>query len=222
MQPSQHLYGLARVAAPTCGPLRDRIQVHARSSGSLRPLRAPTVPVGHPHNGHSNSFSTLLELLDPHRFTRGVKVLGRSDLDPVMVRQLKDDIRRAVGGFPVRHVEPVIIDGLPKDAPELVLSRLLDEYRGLRDRRFAHATPWGRAAAGPLVVGVQQRLLSSIEAFAISLAKHRKTVERHWQDRSRISPAGHRSRQGAGGWVPEGARSHRRSRRRGTLRERPG
>ena len=27
-----------------------------------------------PHNGHSNSFSTLLELLDPYRFTRGVKV----------------------------------------------------------------------------------------------------------------------------------------------------
>jgi hypothetical protein len=27
-----------------------------------------------PHNGHSNSFSTLLELLDPQRFTRGVPV----------------------------------------------------------------------------------------------------------------------------------------------------
>ncbi|MGC8520099.1 MAG: SNF2-related protein, partial [Steroidobacteraceae bacterium] len=27
-----------------------------------------------PHNGHSNSFSTLLELLDPYRFTRGVKL----------------------------------------------------------------------------------------------------------------------------------------------------
>ena len=29
-----------------------------------------------PHNGHSNSFSALLEILDSHRFTRGVKVLG--------------------------------------------------------------------------------------------------------------------------------------------------
>ena len=135
-----------------------------------------------PHNGHSNSFSTLLELLDPHRFTRGVRVRGRSDLGAVMVRRLKDDIRREVGGFPVRHVEPVIIDGLPEDAPELVVSRLLDEYRGLRDRRFAHATARGRAAAGLLVVGLQQRLLSSIEAFAISLAKHRKTVERQWRE----------------------------------------
>ena len=135
-----------------------------------------------PHNGHSNSFSTLLELLDPHRFTRGVKVRGKKDLNAVMVRRLKEDIRAEVGGFPVRVVEPVIIDGLPEDAPELVLSRLLDEYRTLRDRRFATATARGRAAAGLLVVGLQQRLLSSIEAFAVSLERHRKTVERQWAE----------------------------------------
>jgi hypothetical protein len=44
-------------------------------------------------NGHSNSFSTLLELLDPYRFTRGVKVRGERALDDVMVRRLKADIR---------------------------------------------------------------------------------------------------------------------------------
>ena len=135
-----------------------------------------------PHNGHSNSFSTLLELLDPHRFTRGVKVRGKKDLDAVMVRRLKEDIREEVGGFPVRVVKPVVIDGLPDDAPELVLSRLLDEYRNLRDRRFDTATPRGRAAAGLLVVGLQQRLLSSIEAFAVSLKRHRKTVKRQWAE----------------------------------------
>ena len=135
-----------------------------------------------PHNGHSNSFSTLLELLDPHRFTRGVKVRGKKDLEAVMVRRLKEDIREEVGGFPERIVEPVVIDGLPEDAPELELSRLLDEYRTLRDRRFATATARGRAAAGLLVVGLQQRLLSSIEAFARSLERHRKTVERQWAE----------------------------------------
>ena len=88
----------------------------------------------------------------------------------------------------MRHVEPVIIDGLPEDAPELVLSGLLDEYRGRRERRFANATARGRAAAGLLVVGLQQRLLSSIEAFAISLAKHRKTVERQWKENAGVSP----------------------------------
>ena len=135
-----------------------------------------------PHNGHSNSFATLLELLDPHRFTRGVRVRGKKDLDAVMVRRLKEDIREEVGGFPRRRVVPVVIDGLPENAPELVLSRLLDDYRTLRSRRFVNATAKGRAAAGLLVVGLQQRLLSSIEAFARSLKRHRKTVERQWAE----------------------------------------
>jgi len=131
-----------------------------------------------PHNGHSNSFSTLLELLDPYRFTRGVKVRGKSELRPVMVRRLKEDIRAIQGGFPRRDVVRIPIDNLPQDAPELVLSRLLDEYRTAHEERFAAATRRTRAAAGLLVVGLQQRLLSSIEAFAQSLAVHRRTVER--------------------------------------------
>ena len=134
-----------------------------------------------PHNGHSNSFSTLLELLDPYRFTRGVKVRGKSVLDDVMVRRLKEDIREVRGGFPKRNVEPLIIDDLPPDAPELVLSALLDEYRTTRERRHENASNKARAAAGLLVVGLQQRLLSSIEAFARSLKVHRKTVERQWE-----------------------------------------
>ena len=134
-----------------------------------------------PHNGHSNSFSTLLELLDPYRFTRGVKVRGRKALEDVMVRRLKEDIRATQGGFPVRRVERVEIDGLPPDAPELELSRLLDQYRAAREERHAHASSKAQAAAGLLVVGLQQRLLSSVEAFARSLAVHRRTVERHWE-----------------------------------------
>ena len=134
-----------------------------------------------PHNGHSNSFSTLLELLDPYRFTRGVKVRGRKALEEVMVRRLKEDIRATQGGFPERRVERVVIDGLPLDAPELELSRLLDEYRTAREERHANTSSKAQAAAGLLVVGLQQRLLSSVEAFARSLAVHRRTVERHWE-----------------------------------------
>ena len=134
-----------------------------------------------PHNGHSNSFSTLLELLDPYRFTRGVKVRGRKALEDVMVRRLKEDIRATQGGFPERRVERVVIDGLPPDAPELELSRLLDEYRTAREERHANTSSKAQAAAGLLVVGLQQRLLSSVEAFARSLAVHRRTVERHWE-----------------------------------------
>jgi len=133
-----------------------------------------------PHNGHSSSFSTLLELLDPYRFTRGVKVRGKKILEDVMVRRLKEDIRVVQGGFPKRTVVRIEIDNLPEDAPELVLSRLLDEYRTTREERFVSTTKRTQAAAGLLVVGLQQRLLSSIEAFARSLKVHRGTVERQW------------------------------------------
>ncbi len=143
-----------------------------------------------PHNGHSNSFSTLLELLDPYRFTRGVRVRGRRALEDVMVRRLKEDIRVTQGGFPRRRVERVVVDGLPEDAPELVLSRLLDDYRTAREERHAAATKKARAAAGLLVVGLQQRLLSSIEAFARSLQVHRATVERQWDRAHAAEPAG--------------------------------
>ena len=143
-----------------------------------------------PHNGHSNSFSTLLELLDPYRFTRGVKVRGRKALEDVMVRRLKDDIRVTQGGFPERRVERVVIDGLPADAPELALSRLLDEYRTARAARHANASGKAQAAAGLLVVGLQQRLLSSVEAFARSLAVHRRTVVRHWDREQAAAAAG--------------------------------
>lgn len=141
-----------------------------------------------PHNGHSNSFSTLLELLDPYRFTRGVKVRGKKALEDVMVRRLKEDIREVQGGFPKREVVRVVIDGLADDAPELLLSRLLDEYRSAREERLAGATRRAQAAAGLLVVGLQQRLLSSIEAFARSLKVHRATVERQWE-KGRADPA---------------------------------
>ena len=133
-----------------------------------------------PHNGHSNSFSTLLELLDPYRFTRGVKVRPKA-LEEIMVRRLKEDIRQIQGGFPRRDVVREEIDGLPADAPELVLSRLLDEYRTAREERFLGTSRRAQAAAGLLVVGLQQRLLSSIEAFARSLKVHRETVRKQWE-----------------------------------------
>ena len=136
-----------------------------------------------PHNGHSNSFSTLLELLDPYRFTRGVKVRKKA-LEDVMVRRLKEDLRELGADFPERIVERIVLDDLPHNAPELELSRLLDEYRTAREERFADTSSRTRAAAGLLVVGLQQRLLSSIEAFARSLAVHRRTAERQRQQGS--------------------------------------
>ncbi|KQN91991.1 hypothetical protein ASE90_04345 [Sphingomonas sp. Leaf67] len=121
-----------------------------------------------PHNGHPNSFATLLELLDPQRFTRGVPVRP-ADLEPVMVRRLKSDLRALGEAFPQRVVEPVGLHDLPADAPELVLAAMLAEYRALREARIA-TLPGAQAARARLgFVGLQQRLLSSIPAFARTL-----------------------------------------------------
>jgi hypothetical protein len=141
-----------------------------------------------PHNGHSNSFSALLEILDPQRFTRGVKV-ERGQLDRVMVRRLKADLRElGVQGYPERHLvqldlthsdgrwqcrarrpagafaaEPVPLGDA--EPVELKLSQLLAEYTELVRPR--------RNKRGQLVfINLQKRLLSSIEAFYRTLKLH--------------------------------------------------
>ena len=152
-----------------------------------------------PHNGHSNSFSALLEILDPQRFTRGVRVESGAELEPVMVRRLKEDLRAiGVGSFPLRKLVEVGLrhDGNawntrelvwdPSDkshtvghqaalgaslAPvpaELVLSEKLAAYSALMRPEK------GR---GKLVlINLQKRLLSSIEAFARTLELHARSV----------------------------------------------
>lgn len=133
-----------------------------------------------PHNGHSNSFSALLEILDPQRFCRGIPVTAKYR-DEVIVRRLKDDIRQVQGGFAKREVVQIDIERLPQDAPELQLSKLLDEYRELREERLESESKRKQAAAGLLITGLQQRLLSSIEAFARTLRVHRRTVQKQWE-----------------------------------------
>ena len=130
-----------------------------------------------PHNGHSNSFSSLLEILDPQRFTRGVPV-RRGELDAVMVRRLKSDLRFFGEKFPERIVDPMRIDGLPSDAPELVLSQKLAEYGEVIRTRAANLPPREASYARLTFVGLQQRLLSSIAAFAKTLEVHRRGLLR--------------------------------------------
>jgi SNF2 family DNA or RNA helicase len=92
-----------------------------------------------PHNGHSNSFSSLLEILDSQRFTRFVAVRPR-ELDAVMVRRLKSDLRHFGERSPERVVTPIPIVGLPEEAQDLVLPRKLAAY-GERLRARAAALP---------------------------------------------------------------------------------
>ena len=130
-----------------------------------------------PHNGHSNSFSALLELLDPQKFCRGVPVHYRFR-DTVMVRRLKADLRDIGEEFPDRKILRIDIDGLPAEAPELALSRLLQRYRQAKEARLHSATSSKRASSMLVVTSMQKRLLSSIEAFARTLTVHRKWMDR--------------------------------------------
>ena len=139
-----------------------------------------------PHNGHSNSFAALLELLDPQRFTRGVAVTDPKQRDAVMVRRLKEDLRvLARGSYPerklVRHslqhdgVEWTRVTGAQDAAGpehriggarpfELELAEILSRYTELR----AEVGKGGKLA----LVNLQKRLLSSVHAFGRTLKKH--------------------------------------------------
>ena len=143
-----------------------------------------------PHNGHSNSFAALLELLDPQRFCRGVAVRSAKLLDDVMVRCLKGDLRAvSAGDFPTREVIQVDVDGLADDAPELALPRLLDRYRSLREEAVQDAPKSEQAAAALVVIGLQKRLLSSVDAFARTLEVHRASVLRRRSKAAAEPPA---------------------------------
>jgi superfamily II DNA or RNA helicase len=122
-----------------------------------------------PHNGHSNSFSALMAMLDPQRFTRGVPIEAESkSLATVMVRRLKRDLKvLGKSDFPERNVVRQVIEG--EDHPEVALSRLLAEYTKLMKPTK------GR---GRLVfINLQKRLLSSIDAFHRTLGAHAGRVE---------------------------------------------
>lgn len=137
-----------------------------------------------PHNGHSNSFAALLEILDPQRFCRGVPVKPEQ-LDDVMVRRLKADVRVLLPGeFAKREIEPVVIDGLPEHAPELALSRLLQELREARLARLATTSAGRRTAAMLVLTSLQKRSLSSIEALHRTLVVHGKAIERRAKEQA--------------------------------------
>lgn len=147
----------------------------ATESQLTRAVREIAAPFEHrlflsatPHNGHSNSFSTLLDILDPQRFTRGIEVKSK-DLEPVMVRRLKEDLRKLGHKFPERLIDPIVIDGLPPDAPELRLAAMLDEYR---------SGNMGGSRARFMFANLQQRLFSSIAAFDRTLRTHLRALQR--------------------------------------------
>ena len=106
-----------------------------------------------------------------------------------MVRRLKADLRRLGEAFPERIIEPISIDGLPGDTPELELARQLAAYDELRMKRIARLPSQKAAIAKLTFVGLQQRLLSSIAAFSRTLKAHRATLQKVLDGEEAVSVA---------------------------------
>jgi superfamily II DNA or RNA helicase len=125
-----------------------------------------------PHNGFSESFTSLLELLDDQRFARGIPP-DANRLARVMVRRLKTDITDEHGNrvFPVRKLEALEIDYSDE---ERGIHESLVEYTELR--QAANREEGGGRATEFVLKLLKKRLFSSPAAFAGTLQKHRETL----------------------------------------------
>lgn len=126
-----------------------------------------------PHNGYRESFAALLELLDSQRFARAVTP-DRNQLDAVMVRRMKDELKlrwdgsRRFAERKVRHLE------VPYTNEERQAHHDLQAYSVLRLKNAA--SDWERMAAEFVLKLLKKRLFSSPAAFGITLEKHINTV----------------------------------------------
>ncbi len=121
-----------------------------------------------PHNGYSESWQALLELLDPQRFTRGVPP-DPEVLDEVLVRRLKDQIRDVDGN-------PEFAERLPAEPLEVAYTAVEREgHRLLRDYASLRTGSPTRNDLATLLL--KKRLFSSPAAFAKTLEQHRRSVD---------------------------------------------
>ena len=124
-----------------------------------------------PHDGYTESFTALLELLDDQRFARNV-LPSDSQLARVMVRRLKSDLVDAKGNriYPERRLE-----ALPVEYSE--------DERDARRQLEAYIKSRGNGADGGRTVDqfvnqlLRKRLSSSPAAFAATLERHIATIE---------------------------------------------
>ncbi len=91
----------------------------------------------------------------------------REQLETVMVRRLKEDLRElGRGNFPKRVLVPLSVGNA--QSPELALARQLADYaKSMKSQR-------GRNSL--VFVNLQKRLLSSVEAFARTLQAHHRAI----------------------------------------------
>ena len=132
-----------------------------------------------PHNGHTASFTGLLEMLDPVRFHRTSEMgdAMRRRTREVVVRRLKRDLAHADAEPRFSEREPPRSLSLPNDPAETALSEAFGAFR----RRLRVLTRDGerpRRRAGAFAVEVLgKRLLSCPTAFAESWRRSKQGFE---------------------------------------------
>lgn len=122
-----------------------------------------------PHNGHTRSFTGLLQSLDPVRFTQTGELTPneRARIQDVLVRRLKRDVNAHThpARFGDRKVQAIALDLDPK---EQMLSAAFQEFRK-KVRSLVSARGKSQRLAGAFAVEVLgKRLLSCPVAFAQS------------------------------------------------------
>jgi len=129
-----------------------------------------------PHNGYTDSFVALLELLDDQRFHRGMTQPDKDQLKAVMVRRLKKELPKTDLGrprFPERALEAIEVDF---SREEQQAHAHLQEYAELRSQ---DEDGGGNAFASQFLMKLlKKRLFSSPEAFRLTLEAHLESVAR--------------------------------------------
>jgi superfamily II DNA or RNA helicase len=127
-----------------------------------------------PHNGHTRSFSGLLEALDPVRFTRKSNLTNedRQRVGDAVIRRLKSDINRS---YEERDEAPRfserVVEALPPlrfGAEERALLLAVRDFRRALRRITRGANHQDRTAANFATEVLQKRLLSGPWAFGQS------------------------------------------------------
>lgn len=114
-----------------------------------------------PHNGHPESFTALMAMIDPRRFARGAN-LDSTALKDVTVRRLKTDLTGK--GFKQRKVN--VLDVTPTDSEQQMFS-LLDEIV------TKSAKQNGTKPSGDIVTMLlKKRFLSSPFSFGMTLSHY--------------------------------------------------
>ena len=129
-----------------------------------------------PHNGHTRSFTGLLEMLDPVRFTRtsemGAAMRGR--VHDVVIRRLKREINEGSAAPRFGRRAPPRAVPLDADPREAALATAFDAFRAAVRRLVAGGAKSRRRAGTFAVEILGKRLLSCPTAFAESWRRTRQ------------------------------------------------